>query len=157
MPRTTRPVTTGLALAACLIAPTQAAAGPLRHGESPAELSVATVSDRTIRITLAPLDEAGRPRPGPASTALVELKPEEKLRVRELAEPREVEVGKLRGRVTPSPLTIAVRGPGGAVVQELLVSEADGSVTFRTPAPVLGLGEGGAQFDRRGHLHRLLN
>src|SRR5438067_800500 len=157
MPRTTRPVTTGLALAACLIAPTQAAAGPLRHGESPAELSVAAVSDRTVRITLAPLDESGKPRPGPASTALVELKPEEKLRVRDLTGAKEIEAGKLRVRVTPSPLTVSVRGPGGAVVQELVIAEADGSVTFRTAAPVLGLGEGGAQFDRRGHLHRLLN
>ena len=41
--------------------------------------------------------------------------------------------------------------------EELVIAEADGSVTFRTAAPVLGLGEGGAQFDRRGHLHRLLN
>jgi alpha-glucosidase/alpha-D-xyloside xylohydrolase len=151
MPRTT------LALAACLIASSVAAAGPLRHGESPAELSVAAVSDRTVRITLAPLDENGKPRPGPASTALVELKAEPKLQARELGEVKEIEVGKLRVRVSPSPLTVTVRGPGGAVVQELVIAEADGSVTFRTAAPVLGLGEGGAQFDRRGNLHRLLN
>jgi alpha-glucosidase/alpha-D-xyloside xylohydrolase len=157
MPRITRPVAPGLALAACLLAAPPAAAGPLRSGESPAELSVATVGDRTLRLTLAPLDETGKPRPGPASTALVELKPETKLRVRELAEAKEVEAGKLRVRVSPNPLTIAVSGPGRTVVQELVVAEADGSVTFRTAAPVLGLGEGGAQSDRRGHLHRVLN
>jgi alpha-glucosidase/alpha-D-xyloside xylohydrolase len=157
MPRTTRPVARGLTLAALLIAPPAAAAGPIRHGEGPAELSVSAVSERTVRVALAPLDENGKPRPGPASTALVELKPETRLRVRELAEAKEVEAGKLRVRVSPNPLTVTVRGPGDAVVQELVIDEADGSVAFRTPAPVLGLGEGGAQFDRRGHLHRLLN
>jgi alpha-glucosidase/alpha-D-xyloside xylohydrolase len=151
MPRST------LALAACLIVSSPAAADPLRHGESPAELSVATVSDRTVRITLAPLDENGKPRPGPAPTALVERKPETKLQVRELSEAKEVDAGNLRVRVSPNPLTLTVRGPGDTVVQELVIAEADGSVTFRTAAPVLGLGEGGAQFDRRGHLHRLLN
>src|SRR5262249_49024356 len=35
--------------------------------------------------------------------------------------------------------------------------DADGSMTFRTAAPVLGLGEGGPQFDRRGAYHRLVN
>jgi alpha-glucosidase/alpha-D-xyloside xylohydrolase len=129
----------------------------LRHGDSPAELSVDAVSARTVRIALAPLDEKGKPRPGPASTALVELKPENKLQVRELNEAKEVEIGKLRVRVKPEPLTVTVRGPGETVVQELVVTEADGSVTFRTAAPVLGLGEGGRQFDRRGNYYRLVN
>ena len=142
----------GLTLLACLFAPSVATAGPLRHGESNAELSVAAVSERTVRIALTPLDEKGKPRPGPASTALVELKPDTKLQVRELTEAQEVEVGKLRVRVKPDPLTITVSGPGDKVVQELVITEADGSVTFRTAAPVLGLGEGGAQFDRRGNL-----
>jgi alpha-glucosidase/alpha-D-xyloside xylohydrolase len=151
MPRTT------LVLAASLIATPHAVAGPLRHGESPAELTVSAVSERTVRISLAPLDENGKPRPGLPSTALVELKPQPVLRVREVTEAKEIEAGKLRVRVSPSPLTVTVRGPGDAVVQELVIDEADVSVTFRTGAPVLGLGEGGAQFDRRGNLHRLLN
>src|SRR5262249_8715039 len=54
MPRIPRPVAPGLALAACLLATLPAAAGPLRYAESPAELSVATVSDRAVRIALAP-------------------------------------------------------------------------------------------------------
>src|SRR5215210_49654 len=89
----------GLAVVACLLLAPAAGAGPLRHGDAPAELAVAAVGDRTIRVTLAPLDEAGKPRPGPASTALVGLKPEPKLRVRDLAETKEVEVGRLRVRV----------------------------------------------------------
>jgi alpha-glucosidase/alpha-D-xyloside xylohydrolase len=147
----------GLALLVCLTSPPAAAAGPLRLGDGPAELSVAAVSERTVRIALAPLDEAGNPRRGPASTVLVPLSPETKLRVRELPEAREVRAGQLRVRVRPDPLTVTVHGPGDRVVQELVVAEADGAVSFRTPAPVLGLGEGGPQFDRRGSYHRLVN
>jgi alpha-glucosidase/alpha-D-xyloside xylohydrolase len=147
----------GIALVAYLITAPVATAGPLRHGEGPAELSVSAVSERTVRIALTPLDEKEKPRPGPASTVLVELKPDTKLQVRELTEAKEIGVGKLRVRVKPDPLTITVTGPDDKLVQELIVTEVDGSVEFRTPAPVLGLGEGGAQFDRRGNLHRLLN
>ena len=42
-------------------------------------------------------------------------------------------------------------------MQELTIADADGSVAFRTAAPVLGLGEGGPQFDRRGEYYRLVN
>jgi alpha-glucosidase (family GH31 glycosyl hydrolase) len=158
MSRTARlAATDGLVLVAYLVVLPGAVAGPFHHGERPAELSVSTVSDRTIRITLAPLDENGKPVPGPASTALAELKPEAKLQIRELDAAKHIEAGKLQVRVTPGPLTITIRGPGDAVVQELVVTEADGSMSFRTHAPVLGLGEGGQQFDRRGTLHRLVN
>jgi alpha-glucosidase/alpha-D-xyloside xylohydrolase len=155
MSRTARPAATALAF--LLIAPSVASAGPLRHGESPASLSVAAIGERTVRIVLTPLDEKGQPRSGSASTALVELKPDTKLEVGALAEARECAVGKLRVRVRPDPLTVTVTGPDQKVVQELVIAEADGSVTFRTSAPVLGLGEGGAQFDRRGRLHPLVN
>src|SRR5215471_2725773 len=85
MSRRARPATAGFALLACLVAAPVAVAGPLRHGDSPAELTVGAVSERTVRIALAPLDEKEKPRPGPASTVLVELRPETKLQVRELA------------------------------------------------------------------------
>src|SRR5262249_2506124 len=94
MPRPVRPIAAGLAL--LLLTPASVIAGPLRHGESPAELSVDAVSERTVRIALTPLDEKGKPRLVPASTALVEQKPDTKLRVRELAEAQEIEIGKLR-------------------------------------------------------------
>src|SRR5262249_27683742 len=112
-----------------LLTPLAAVAGPLRHGESPAELSVAAISERTVRVTLAPLDEKGKPRTGPTSTVLVDLKPEAKLQVRELTEAKEIEAGKLRVRVKPDPLTVTVSA-GDKVVQELVITEADGSVAF---------------------------
>src|SRR5262249_40972663 len=86
---------------------------------------------------------------------LVEQKPDLKLRARELTEAKEFSAGKLRVRVKAEPLTISVTGPSDKAVQELAFAE-DGSLTFRTAAPVLGLGEGGEQFDRRGPYYGLV-
>lgn len=122
----------------------------------PSELSVSAVSERTVQILLAPLDEKGVPRPGAPSTVLVEQKPDVVLRYRELAETKEIQAGKLRVRIKLDPLTITVFGPSCKQVQEL-VFDGDGSMTFRTGAPVLGLGEGSQQFDRRGAYHPLVN
>jgi alpha-glucosidase/alpha-D-xyloside xylohydrolase len=115
------------------------------------------VTDKTVQIVLAPLDEKGNVRPAPPSTALVEQKLQTKLRVRDLAGAKEIAVGKLRVTVKPDPLKLIVRGPSGKVVQELDLADADGVLTFRTGAPVFGLGEGAKQFDRRGATYPMLN
>jgi alpha-glucosidase/alpha-D-xyloside xylohydrolase len=133
--------------------PAPALAASIRYTGANAELTLSMVSDLTMQITLAPLDENAKPRPRSTSTVLVEQRPQLALRRRELSGPEDVAVGKLRVHVKPQPLTIALETPGGKVVQELVFAEADGSMTFRANAPVLGMGEGAKQFDRRGALY----
>lgn len=142
------------ALAESTLGPVLAAT--VRYGGHNAELAVSSVSERTLQIVLTPLDEK-EAHSAPASTVMVEQRPKLLLRRRELAGPEEVVAGKWRLRVRPGPLTLSLLGPDGKVVQELVAGEADGSLTFRTDAVVLGLGEGGRQFDRRGAYHRLVN
>jgi alpha-glucosidase (family GH31 glycosyl hydrolase) len=146
-----------LALAACTIHSAALTAGEVRYAGAPAELSVRAVSDRTVEIVLAPLDDEGKARPGPPSTALVKFETDLKLRCKELKDAQEVAAGKLVVKVQPEPFKVTVRGPGDQLVQELTFSAADGAVDFRTGAPVLGLGEGGPEFDRRGHHYPMLN
>jgi alpha-glucosidase/alpha-D-xyloside xylohydrolase len=146
-----------LALAGCLLDPEGAGAADVRYGGNRAELSISAVSERTVRIVIAPLDERGAPRAVPPSTVLVNPEPEPKLVCREIEGAREVAAGNLLVRVKPEPLTVSVLGPGGRVVQELSFGDPDGAMAFRTAAPVLGLGEGGPQFDRRGHRYPMLN
>jgi alpha-glucosidase (family GH31 glycosyl hydrolase) len=141
----------------CTLHSAAAFAGAVRYCGQDAELSVSTVGERNVQVLLAPLDEQGRPRTAPPSTVLVAQQPELQLRCRELAEAREVSAGHLRVRVKPDPLTITLVGRSDKVVQELILDDVDGSMTFRTAAPVLGLGEGGPQFDRRGGYYRLVN
>jgi alpha-glucosidase/alpha-D-xyloside xylohydrolase len=140
-----------------MIQPASVHAGEIRYGGVRAEVSVSAVSERTVLVVLSPLDEKGKPRSAPPSTALVKQELEPKLTCQELEGPREVTAGKLRVTVKPEPLTVTVRGPGDKIVQELSIGDADGVLSFRTAAPVLGLGEGGPQFDRRGQHFPMLN
>src|SRR6202007_2072544 len=88
------------------------------------------------------------------STVLVPFSSTEKLRTRESKRQEEVRVGQLRVTINPKPLTVSIRGADGKLVQELAFQNStDGAFTFLTAAPVLGLGEGAQQFDRRGALY----
>jgi alpha-glucosidase/alpha-D-xyloside xylohydrolase len=130
----------------------------LRFAGFPAELVVSQISERTIRVELLPADQPVRP----PSLMLVEIPSTEKLRIRQLAKPKEIRVGKLRVAVNPSPLAVMVRRGDGRLLQELVFDESVSTpyhaagVSFRISQgemPVLGLGEGAQQFDRRGALY----
>src|SRR5688572_26753622 len=87
-------------------------AAEVRYRDAPAELRIGEISERTIEIVLAPLDESsGEPRPVPPSSVTVELQPQEKLRRRALDGAEQVAVGSLRIEVTAEPLTITIRRP----------------------------------------------
>jgi alpha-glucosidase (family GH31 glycosyl hydrolase) len=151
-----RSIVRGLALA-FLLSDVVAIAAPtaIRFAGHDVELTLSEVSARTLRVQLAPLDAQGRPSPAPASDILVPFPATEKLRAREIDGARELAVGSMRVRITAQPLTIAVRRRDNSVVQTLAFDPAAGAeaaVLFLTTAPVLGLGEGEQQFDRRGAL-----
>jgi alpha-glucosidase/alpha-D-xyloside xylohydrolase len=52
---------------------------------------------------------------------------------------------------------ISLRRADGKLVQELLFEDEGRAISFRTDAPVFGLGEGGQQFDRRGAFYPMIN
>jgi alpha-glucosidase (family GH31 glycosyl hydrolase) len=117
-----------------------------------AELAIVQISDQTIQVILLPLDpETGLPIAAPQSRVLVEQTRQVKLQLREVAESHEVDCGILRVAVTPNPLTVTIKRANGESVQQLsFPTDNDVAMTFRTAAPVLGMGEGAQQFDRRG-------
>jgi hypothetical protein len=75
----------GLALAMFMTCPANVSAAPIRYAGNAAELSVSAISEHTVQIVLAPLDEKGQARSAPPSTVLVELRSALKLRRRELS------------------------------------------------------------------------
>ena len=128
----------------------------IRFAGQNTELAISEVSERTVRVELSPLDEQGKPRPATPSMVLVSFPKTGRLRVRELASERELRVGQLRVLIKPHPLALSVLRADGKLVQELIFDETaatNAGVAFRTDAPVLGLGEGAQQFDRRGALY----
>lgn len=138
------------------LCPAQDAA--IRVGGAPRELVIDSVSDRTLRLTLSPLDADGRPIPSPATAVFVPYNSVERFRARDLPAARTIDAGPLRVAVTPQPLTITVtRAANGRVVQALSFDPDDGATVFRTEAPVFGLGEGRQQFDRRGFYYDFIN
>jgi len=127
---------------------------PIRFAGEDAELAISEVSERMLQLEVAPLDGGGRTRPEAPSTVLVPFPAAEKLRVRELAGEKELVIGHFRLTIRPRPLSVSVRRDGGKFLQELTFDESKtAAVSFRMEAPVLGLGEGAQQFDRRGALY----
>jgi alpha-glucosidase/alpha-D-xyloside xylohydrolase len=131
----------------------------IRFGGTSAELTISEVSQRTVRIELSRVDDQRRSQSVEPSTILVPISAVEKLRARELTASKELAVGRLRVSVRPQPLTVTVWRLDGKLVQELIFDQTaeTNSVSFRTDARVLGLGEGEQQFDRRGHYYPMRN
>jgi alpha-glucosidase/alpha-D-xyloside xylohydrolase len=69
-----------------------------------------------------------------------------------------IDVGNNRLKVSLHPTKVTVTNAGGNVIQQLAWSDNTGELTFLTGvSPLLGLGEGGGQFDRRGSVDMMGN
>ncbi len=146
-------------LLSLFVMPVYAPTGEDPKAEAPAakggaELVISEVSERTLRIEAVPFNGGGPPRTVASSNVLVPFPFTERLRLREFAGGRQMRIGPLEVTVTAEPLAVLVRRRDGRVVQELtFAGGVSGAIGFRTDGPVLGLGEGAQQFDRRGALY----
>ncbi len=123
----------------------------------PVEVLVSAASDLTIRLTVAPLTD-GRPLPVPPDGSLVVPASPGAGGVGRLSAPRRVAAGRLVVHLSADPLTLRVETADGRAVQTLRVDAATGAVDFDLGAgPILGLGEGGPQYDRRGAAYRMVS
>jgi alpha-glucosidase len=129
----------------------------LRIGGLPVEVALTAASPRTVRITAQAIADSGL-SPIPSDGALVkEDFGSPAARFRSLAAPRTVSCGELRVKVSAAPLTIRVERKGH-LVQELRFDADSGETSFPMGnRPVLGLGQGGPQFDKRGSLDRMVS
>jgi alpha-glucosidase (family GH31 glycosyl hydrolase) len=67
-----------------------------------------------------------------------------------------IESGNMKVLFSSTPLTFTITTLEGKTIQQLSVDEQTGVVSFQTgDSPLLGLGEGGPQFDRRGSTDRM--
>jgi alpha-glucosidase (family GH31 glycosyl hydrolase) len=129
------------------------------------ELVITPITPVTTRLSIAEI-AVGEPRVIENDGSLVERAwPAPAARIRSLARTRRVASGDLVVRVSrvtnadPSvaagrgrpALSLAIGARDGREVQRLSIDAATGALTFRLgDGPLLGLGEGGPQFDRRG-------
>ncbi len=124
----------------------------------PVEIAVAVLSPSTIRITAVPLED-GLAAPIPDDGALVP--PAEGRtagRERESIGLNRLRAGKFVIRFTSDPPTIHVEEIDGRLVQRLTLDAAKPGLSFLLGrGPLLGLGQGGPQFDRKGSVDRMRN
>src|SRR4051794_16936871 len=144
--------------AGALVASSQALAQekPIEIAGKPVEVAVTQVTPQTVRITIRPL-ESGTPKPVPLDGALVkENFGQPAMVLRSFAGTRRVKSGTLTVTLARDPFSVRVEGPGGRLIQELQPDPATGKMTFTIgEGPVLGLGQGGPQFDKLGNLDRM--
>jgi len=120
------------------------------------EIAISAVSPQTARISLAPIvDNQTQPIKNDGSLVQQSWSPPV-ARIRTLTAARSVRCGDLTLKLSAMPLTIRIEAKDGRLVQQLRVDSATGSLNFILgDKPVLGFGEGGPQFDRRGTTDRM--
>ena len=133
-------------------------AEPLVIAGQPAELAVSAVSPVTVRLTMRAAG-GSQPQEIPFTGALVrdEFSPAVAHASDTLAFSR-VRVGDLVVKLTSSPPTINVETARGQQVQRFTLDAVTPGMSFLLPTgPLLGLGEGGPQFDRKGSTDTMRN
>ena len=130
---------------------------PIMVAGKPVEIAVFSVSADTVRITVRPV-EAEKVEAIPYTGALVADEFGAALgRGRTAAGVKSVRAGRLTVAFTDGPPTITIKR-GTAPVQTLMLDAAAPGMTFALPkGPLLGLGEGGVQFDRKGATDQMRN
>ncbi|HEV2689684.1 MAG TPA: glycoside hydrolase, partial [Bryobacteraceae bacterium] len=146
------------AASAAIVLPNQSDAqeSPLRAAGQDVEILISPVSAHTFRITVLPVRD-DKPPTVPTDGSLVQSywgEPIAKLRRAPATQP--IASGNLQIKVTNTPLTFVIATKQGDSLQRLTLDPDTGVLTFLTgDAPLLGLGEGGPQFDRRGATDRM--
>jgi alpha-glucosidase (family GH31 glycosyl hydrolase) len=129
---------------------TYASTGLQVAGEN-CEIQLSSVSAHTFRLSVLPV-KRGAATSVPLDGSLVKTTWGAPLaKVRGEVQTQTIKCGNLKVLISPNPLKFTVTTAEGQTIQQLSVAEETGVVSFLTgDSPLLGLGEGGPQFDRRG-------
>jgi alpha-glucosidase (family GH31 glycosyl hydrolase) len=123
----------------------------LEERTSEREIQITSISEHTARLSMLPVRE-GKTVAIPLDGSLAHTSWGARLQKLQSDSPaREFQAGNLQVQVSPSPLVFTISTLKGRQIQRLKIEAASGVVSFATGnSPLLGLGEGGPQFDRRG-------
>jgi alpha-glucosidase (family GH31 glycosyl hydrolase) len=122
------------------------------------EIQIGTVSPCTVRLSLLPSNNGGLGTIPTNGSLVRESWGAPVATLRGDWRGQVVSAANLRVHVEPSPLTFIIENANGERIQKLAVDRNTGVVQFETgSSPLLGLGEGGPQFDRRGSVERMIS
>lgn len=144
------------AVSAAAMLPATLAAQSTGAGENDVEIRLTSISQNTLRLTLLPIRN-GKVDAIPDDGSLVRTdwgSPTATLRGK--ARDRTVKCGDLNVRINVDPPTFTISDSNGYLLQKLTIASPNGSISLLTgDSPLLGLGEGGQQFDRRGSVDEM--
>lgn len=124
----------------------------------PVEIAIASVSPATVRLTIRPVQDGSMPPLRQTGELALSSEPVVAGAARRATELARVKAGDLVVSVTDGPPTVRIHRPDGRLVQTLTFDAAAPGMSFTLgDGPLLGLGEGGPQFDRRGTSDRMVN
>jgi alpha-glucosidase (family GH31 glycosyl hydrolase) len=122
------------------------------------EIQLRTISPHTLRFTMFPV------RDGTLVDAFYDGSLIEKFwhdpiaKLRQDSAPQEITAGQLSVRICANPIALHIATHDGRKIQQFAVDPSTGVVSFETGnSPLLGLGEGGPQFDRRGSVDPMVS
>jgi alpha-glucosidase len=125
---------------------------PISIASAPVEISVFSISPRTVRITLRPIKDGSSIQVASDGALVHEEWTPQVAHIQSLSASRTARSGDLKILLSAQPLTIRIERKNGEVVQELSVDQETAELSFRiADERLLGLGQGGPQFDRRGN------
>ncbi len=122
----------------------------------PVEIVVSSLSPSTVRLTVMPI-AGGKPNIVPADGALGPAGEGRALAFVRVPEKfRPVRAGNLTVKFAADPPTLHVETAKGQLIQRLVLDAKAPGMTFQlSKGPLLGLGQGGPQFDRKGSTDRM--
>jgi alpha-glucosidase/alpha-D-xyloside xylohydrolase len=144
----------GVALAGGVI---RGQAADIVIGGRPVEIVVTSIGPETVRIGVLPI-ENGKAAAPPDDGGVAEPDGGKRVGAGRAPAFEPVRAGNLAIRFTSAPPTVHVETVSGALVQRLTFDPQAPDMLFQLPkGPLLGLGQGGPQFDRKGQTDRMRN
>ena len=148
------------AASAALMLPAGATAKPFERlaGQDGIEIQIASISERTLRLSIFPARNSDASSI-PFNGALVRTAwdaPVAKLHIG--SQGQTITIGNLALKFSPDPLAFTIATASGETVQTLTWDQESRALEFVPGnSPLLGLGEGGPQFDRRGSIDPMIS
>jgi len=138
----------GLALGDVIV---RGQSAPIVMAGKAVEIVVSSIGDSTVRITALPVDNSKMP----VDDSLVPAAAGRVVARRRAPAGQSIRAGNLAVRITSAPPTLHVTTISGETVQRLTLDSTSPDVSFLIgKGPLLGFGEGGPQFDRKGMIDR---
>jgi alpha-glucosidase (family GH31 glycosyl hydrolase) len=120
------------------------------------EVQLTTVSDHTLRLSILPVERGATTSVASDGSLVKTSWGPPAAEIRGKVQTKTIQCGNMKVLFSSRPFTFAITTLEGQTIQQLSIEEETGVVSFLTgDSPVLGLGEGGPQFDRRGSTDRM--